>query len=141
MSETRDRIKVTHPEGGVSMTKQADKEGQDINRLMNNWISHGQPPPPAGQLTYGDFADYADFHTMVNRQMAAQEQFDALPAVVRRHVDNDPGKFLDMVRDPERVGELEELGLIEAQKPADVQKDPDEKVIPEVPKAPSAEEG
>ena len=43
--------------------------------------------------------------------MTAEEQFGALPANVRREFDNDPGKMLEFIQDPDNYERGVELGL------------------------------
>lgn len=104
--------RVQHAGGGVSRTKQSDAAGSDVNQIMTKWIAHGIVPPEGPKPQYGDFSGVDDFHTAMNKVRQAEQQFEALPAAVRAHVNHDPGKFLEMVYDPERVKELEELGLV-----------------------------
>lgn len=118
------------------MTKQADALKSDINTIMARWIAHGTPPSgPAGHAQYGDFTNVDDYHTALNKLEQARQQFQALPSAIRKHVKNDPGAFLDMVFDPERRGELEELGLVEAQAPESAPA----AVVPDPPEAPPTE--
>lgn len=120
----------THPSGGKQLTKQSDALETDINRIINRFVAHLHVPDPnAPQPTYGNFADMPDFHTALNRVKEAENQFMQLPSQIRRHVENDPGKFLDMVHDPTRKEELVELGLLPGHEPA-----------PPAPAAPAAPE-
>ncbi len=121
------------------MTKQSDALETDVNAIMARFVSHGEIPASRGQPQYGDFSNVDDYTTAMNKVKDAQRQFDELPASVRAHVDNDPGKFLDMVYDPTRIKELEELGLVERQKPEAIA-DPEivKKETPEAPAEPAA---
>lgn len=110
----RERKRVTHPSGGPVKTKQSEAAACDINAIMKRYASHGELPAGSGNPSYGDFSGVGDYHSAANRVLAAQADFDRLPSDVRKHVDNDPGSFLDLVYDPERRDELEELGLVEA---------------------------
>lgn len=117
------------------MTKQSDALATDVNTIMQRWIAHGTPPGgPAMHASYGDFSNVDDYHTSLNKLREAQQSFEALPAAVRKHVQNDPGKFLEMVYDPDRRGELEQLGLIPEQAPEDAPPaTPEPKETPEEP--------
>lgn len=57
--------------------------------------------------------------------LQAQEQFLRLPAQVRKLAENDPGLFLEMVYGgrPEMLEQLELAGLVEVQKPEEIQKE------------------
>lgn len=116
-----ERRRVVHPEGGDSMTKQADALDSDINKIMNRYVTTGVLPPLNGrQATYGDFQDSADFYTQMNRVTHGRSEFERLPAHIRDYCKNDLGVFLDLVSNPERRKELEKLGLTEAQVPENV---------------------
>lgn len=119
-----ERIRVFQPEGGRLMTKQSDAMETDVNAIVARHVAHGMPFPVRGTARYGDFTSGLDFHASVNRLKEIQQGFDALPAHIRRACQNDPGEFLDICFDPQRIGELEALGLVESQKPAAVQDDP-----------------
>ncbi len=106
-----------HRGGGRQMTKQADLSKTNINRLVDNWVRSGNVVLNTDQPKYGDFSNAEDYSTAMNRVRDAERDFMELPARVRDHVDNDPGKFLEMVFNPERRGELEELGLVDVQAP------------------------
>lgn len=128
-------MRVTHPEGGRVMTKQSDAAASDVNAIIERWISHGVAPMVGGNATYGDFTGHGDYHSALNKVKEAERQFSELPAAVRAHVDNDPGKFLEMVFDPTRSGELEELGMVPERVPEEA---PTRViVVPEVPEVPA----
>lgn len=113
-----DRVRVTQPEGGRTLTKQSDALETDVNKIVARHIAHRMPLPGPGQNPmYGDFTGAVDYHTALTRLREAEIQFNNLPAHVRRACDNDPGKFLDLVYDPDRRDELVALGLVEAQLP------------------------
>ncbi len=112
MPDTRVRRRVRSEMGGELITKQSDALKSDINQIMARYITHGVVPLVGATPTYGDFSNVDDYHTALNKVKAAQDSFMELPAAVRGHVDNDPGKFLDMVFDADRSQELVDLGLI-----------------------------
>lgn len=110
------RVRVQHPGGGVSRTRQSDSLPSDVNSVMSKYVQ--DTVLPATNPHYGDFTGAVDFHTAMNRVRNAEREFNMLPASVRRHCRNDPGEFLAMCSDPERLVELEELGLVPVQRPA-----------------------
>jgi len=112
----RKRERVSHCGGGVLKTKQSEAEACDVNLIVSKWRRTGAPPPMKTP-GYGDMTGSTDYHEMMNRVKQADSDFEELPSAVRRHCGQDPGKFLDMVSDPERRGELEELGLIPERAP------------------------
>lgn len=113
----RVRRRVQHPGGGVLMTKQSDRERTNIKKIFERWAHTGTVEQTTAQAVYGDFSNVSDYQHAINMVMAADEDFSRLPSSVRKHVDNDPTKFLAMVLDPARVREVEELGLTEKQLP------------------------
>lgn len=107
------RVRVPTVIEGESLTRQAHQQECDINQIMAKWQKTGiieHVNEFEGQ--YGDFTDLpADYQSALNQVMAAQEMFESLPSTVRRKFDNDPGKFLEFVDNPENAGELVEMGL------------------------------
>lgn len=109
--------KVYAPTGGRKLVKQSDAAGTDINRIVNRWRQTGIAPVSDKNPEYGDFSGVEDFHSSMNRVKNAEREFLMLPARVRAYCKNDPGEFLDLCLNPERIKECEDLGLKEAQLP------------------------
>ncbi len=121
------------------LTKQSEKDSTDVNLIMDSWVHVGAAV--AGHMNpaegaYGDFSSGIDYHAAVDAVKESERVFAALDPKIRDHVDNDPGKLLDMVFDPERRDELVELGLVA---PAEKVKEPEvtevkakEPVVPSV---------
>ncbi len=132
-----ERVRVVHPSGGPLKVKRAEQDSTDVNLIMDSWIQGSAMPanlnPGVGR--YGDFSSGIDYATALNSVRDAESAFAALPPKVRNHCDNDPGKLLDMVFDPDRRDELEELGLVQ---PAELEREAEEEPIKE--KAPEAPE-
>lgn len=118
MAENRvERVGAVHPEGGRVMVKQSMAGATDINAVVARHVAHRVPFSMDARATYGDFSAIGDYQSALDRVLAAQAEFAMLPASVRDHCENDPGRFLEMVFDPARRGELEALGLVEAAAP------------------------
>lgn len=64
------------------------------------------------QGDYSDFSDAHDYHEALNAVIAADEMFMSLPADVRIKFDNNPGRFLDFVDNPDNMSEMVEMGLV-----------------------------
>lgn len=112
------RPRVQHPVGGRIMVKQADKDQADINKIVGNYRAHGTPLPIRGQEPiYGDFSMGFEYRELLDRVTAAQDDFDALPAAVRKACDNDPAVFIDRVMNAETRDDLVDLGLVEERIP------------------------
>lgn len=117
------RRRVTQPEGGPLMTKQAMRDETDANKIMEKWIQQGHfPRGPAGTPMYGDFSSGLSYQESLDRVMQAQEEFQALPSRVRTACQNDPAQFLEMCSDPAKLEQLRELGLAEEDVPERVVK-------------------
>lgn len=123
-----ERARVRTPVGEVSKTKQSFAEETDVNAIMRKYqatgiLEHQNTAVPR----YGDFTNADSYLEAVNQVKHAEALFAKLPAKVRDHVKNDPGRLLDMVFDPERRAELEELGLVApevVEEPPEVVEDP-----------------
>jgi phage internal scaffolding protein len=85
------------------------------------------------QPTYGDFTSSRDLHDCILRVQEAQDEFMLLDAHIRARFDNDPGKLLDFVSNPDNRAEAIELGLMKA--PADA---PQASQVPQGEEAPPA---
>jgi len=127
-----ERLRVGHPSGGPVLVKRAEQDSTDVNLIMDSWISAGAAV--AGHMNpapgrYGDFSSGVDYHAALSSVREAEGIFMCFAPKIRDHVDNDAGKFLDMVYDPERRSELEELGLVAPKEPVLPEAEP--KVVPE----------
>lgn len=123
----RTAVELVWPEGATTRTKQSFLADCDINNIMRNWNSKGILPKPNLQPPmYGDFSTGVEYHDAVNGVMAAQANFDGLPADIRARMRHDPGYFMEFLADPANDEEAIELGL--KNKPAEgaegVQPDP-----------------
>lgn len=111
-------------------TVQASIDSCDINSMMKTYQRQGQIPPGTKTPQYGDFSnvpDYLDAKLLVKE---ANDQFDRLPAGIRKRFGNNPAELLEFMGDIANQEEAEELGLVEKLVP-----DP---VTPEEPPAPEA---
>ncbi len=95
-----------------SLAQQHHKEECDINTIMERFGQTGMLPVTALEPSYGDFSGVMDYHTAMNAIMAAEDQFDALPAKMRARFDNDPAKLIDFLEDEGNRKEAIELGLL-----------------------------
>lgn len=113
-----ERRRVLAPEGGRLMTKQAERDASDVNKIVARWRQSGVMPQGSNrQPRYGDFSSGASFHDNLNSVREAERNFMDLPSKIRSYCGNDPGEYLDLCLDPERREECEELGIKEAQLP------------------------
>lgn len=96
----------------ATLTQQQFAEECDINNIMQKFGMTGLLPQVPLEPTYGDFSGVHDYHTAMNAIIAAQDQFDGLPAQIRTRFDNDPSKLIEFMNDESNRDEAEKLGLI-----------------------------
>lgn len=97
-----DRHQEVTPIEGESRTKRSFRDASDINNIVAKYRATGQLPELARRdPKYGDFSSIPSFQEAFDMVTHAQTVFAALPAEVRRECDNDPGVFLERVKDPE----------------------------------------
>ena len=99
-------------------TKQTFVDQCDINRTMDR-AAHGASLSHLANYggEYGDFSDWdANTYEDMQIQLAkANTLFNDLPAELRNEFENDPGKWLAFVNDPENKERLEEIYPVLAQ--------------------------
>lgn len=96
-----------------SLAQQHFKEECDINTILQKFSITGILPEAPLSPRYGDFSGISDYHTALNRVIAAQDEFEALPAQIRARFDNDPAKLIEFLDNDANRPEAEELGLVE----------------------------
>jgi phage internal scaffolding protein len=96
-----------------TLAQQHHKDECDINYILQKFNVTGLLPSVPLSPRYGDFTGIGDYHTALNRVIAAQGEFDALPAQIRARFDNDPSKLIEFLENEKNRPEAEELGLVE----------------------------
>jgi phage internal scaffolding protein len=96
-----------------SLAQQHFKEECDINTILQKFNISGLLPEQPLSPRYGDFTGIGDYHTAMNRVIAAQDEFEALPAQIRARFDNDPAQLIEFLQNSDNRPEAEELGLVE----------------------------
>jgi phage internal scaffolding protein len=96
-----------------SLAQQHFKDECDINTILERFNITGMLPQSPLSPRYGDFSGISDYHTAINRVIAAQDEFDGLPAQIRAKFDNDPAKLIEFLDNEANRPEAEELGLVE----------------------------
>lgn len=95
-----------------SLTIQADAEQADINYIVRQFGVTGGLPYGKDQPFYDDVTDFPiDYHSALNHIRQADDLFMELPADVRTAFDNDAGKFLKSLSDPDQADNLRKLGV------------------------------
>lgn len=100
-----------------SRTQQQFKDQNDVNVIMKKFANDPFAVDPMvfsrKQARYGDFTGAEDFHATMNRIIAAEEAFMALPSAVRSKFENDPAKLLEFINNSDNYDEAVKLGLID----------------------------
>jgi len=97
---------------GPSKVRPEYESQTNINKIMKRFQKTGQLPDLINRNPqYGDFSKAPDYLEAKLTIIRAHEQFEALPADVRKRFSNDPAMFLDFVHDERNVDELVKLGL------------------------------
>lgn len=105
-------LKVQTVPEGKSLTEQSHRDRVNINKIVAKARKGIPPRVQEGPGLYGDFTSGMSFHEMQNRVADARGDFMALPSEVRKRFENDPGKLLDFIADPNNRQEAMELGLL-----------------------------
>jgi len=96
-----------------SLAQQHFKEECDINTILQRFSITGILPEAPLSPRYGDFSGISDYHTALNRVIAAQDEFESLPAQIRARFQNDPAQLIEFLSNENNRAEAEELGLVE----------------------------
>jgi phage internal scaffolding protein len=96
----------------MTLTQQHCKDECDINNILRQFNITGQLPQNPLQPRYGDFSDVVDYHSALNAVIAAETQFEALPAQLRARFENDPAKLIEFLDNEKNKDEAIALGLI-----------------------------
>jgi phage internal scaffolding protein len=103
-----------------SLAQQHYKDECDINTILERFNITGLLPESPLSPKYGDFSGITDYHSALNAVIAAQDQFDGLPAQIRARFENEPAKLIEFLEDENNRPEAEQLGLVEKATSADV---------------------
>lgn len=104
-----------HQLGGFekTLTVQSEKDKCCINHIMAKYTATGQIDhmrDATGQ--YLDVSTVEDFQSSMNTVVKTQQQFELLPAEIRKQFDNDPAQFLGFVSDANNKDEMIKMGLV-----------------------------
>jgi phage internal scaffolding protein len=97
-----------------SLAQQHFKEECDINTILERFNITGLLPETPLSPRYGDFNGIGDYHTALNKVMAAKDEFMTLPAQIRARFNNDPAELIEFLQDEKNRPEAEDLGLVAA---------------------------
>ena len=89
----------------------------NINNIVKKYTKTGVLTHVTSRVaSFDDLSDAPSFHEAMNIVASAQQEFDQLPAPVRKRFGNDPASFLDFVHDDSNIDEMVKLGLISHEK-------------------------
>lgn len=97
----------------MSLTEQSKKEEANINNIVGKYKRTGILPIARGRPQYGDFTNVSDYQSSLQKIIEVNEEFENLPAVLRKKFKNDPSNMLEFVMDENNREEAEKLGLLE----------------------------
>jgi phage internal scaffolding protein len=100
-------------EAGKGGAEQSHKSACDINRILKKYQKTGALDHQTKHEARYDDMTGTDFHTALNMVANAQNMFNELPSSVRKRMDNDPGKFLEFIQDPNNKAEAIKMGLMD----------------------------
>lgn len=118
--------------GSKSRVEQSHKKECNINTIVAKAHKTGLFPQRLDVPKYGDFTTAVDFHQAKNSIHQANDDFMSLPSEIRNRFENDPGKLLDFINDPDNSKEAVKLGLLqgpaepEIAAPAESEKPPEQ---------------
>lgn len=105
----RVQIKSHNP----SKAQQHLKDEADVNSIMEKYRKTGlMPQSPRTPITGADMTGLSDFREHMDIVAQAQQNFDQLPAQLRKRFGNDPANLLDFVHDDKNRDEAIKLGLV-----------------------------
>lgn len=127
------KLMCTEDEG---KTRQSDKEGCDINKIMARYVKTGVIPVDQRQGMFMDVSEMPDYQSALENVINAEKLFMSLPAKLRKEFGNDPATFLDFCSDPENATKLVELGLMPDPDAGEPEPEPAPEPEPSPPPAP-----
>ena len=96
-----------------SLAQQHFKDECDINNILRQFNITGLLPESTLSPRYGDFSGIVDYHTALNAVIAADSEFERLPAQLRARFNNDPEQLINFISDENNRSEAEQLGLVD----------------------------
>lgn len=99
---------------GESKTKQSFRDEVNINSIVKKYFkTKDRSLLEAKEIFYADFSQDVDLASAYLAIDKAESNFMELSAETRAYFDNDPVKFFETFRDPDKIKNLpEELGLV-----------------------------
>lgn len=105
----------------ATLTQQHFKDETDINNILRQFNITGQLPENTLSPRYGDFTGISDYQSALNAVIAAESEFDSLPAQIRARFNNNPEELINFIDNDQNYDEAVKLGLVDSKTEASVQ--------------------
>lgn len=96
---------------GKTLTKQSFKDECNVNNILEKHKNTNVLKVNKQKGEYGDFSNSIDYSDALNLVINANEQFESLPAAIRKQFNNDPVEFLSFCSDEKNYPKMIEMGL------------------------------
>lgn len=107
------RRRVVEPTGEKSETQQHFKDAQDINLMLRPYLPGEVPQSnPSGRQPRFISLTGDSFHEMLIKVQEAQDEFNQLPARLRRRFHNNPEMLIRFCENPDNLPELVKAGIV-----------------------------
>lgn len=101
-------------EGTEVLTRQEFVSQVNISNIIKKYVRNGVNPFCITQdAKYGDFTNIPSYQEALELVCAAEDHFLRFPADVRAMFDNDPGKYIDFLNNPENREKAIQLGFVQ----------------------------
>jgi len=106
-------IKVQTINNQPSRTQQQFKDQCDVNKIIAKFKRTGSVThlKNVQEGVYADLSQLPSLQEAENAVIAAQQAFEAVPALTRQRFGNDPKLFVDFLSDPKNDEEAIKMGL------------------------------
>lgn len=133
-SRYSDRLSVKTENTAQSMTQQHFANEVNINSIIARYNKTGQLPLANSIGQYGDVSDVRDYKSALDLILRVDDDFDSLPAAIRRRFSDSPALLYEFLMDEKNYDEAVSLGLVES-KPSVVEEPVVEEPVVEASKA------
>jgi len=96
----------------ASLAQQHFKDETDINNILRQFNITGLLPQSPLSPRYGDFTGISDYQSALNAVIAAESEFEGLPAQIRARFNNNPEELINFLENSSNKDEAIALGLI-----------------------------
>lgn len=96
----------------ASLAQQHFKDETDINNILRQFNITGLLPESPLSPRYGDFTGISDYQSALNAVIAAESEFEGLPAQIRARFNNNPEELINFLENASNKEEALALGLI-----------------------------